>query len=105
MVPFLFILQPETVNELPPVVSQFDMIAALSHKTFNERVLQVPEYMGGRKVLAALVMKKGGTDSRGTVICLGTGIVVVVYVLVFLVFFSVMFGTFSSINSIFDMIY
>lgn len=64
---------PETVNELPPVVSQFDMIAALSHKTFNERVLQVPEYMGGRKVLAALVMKKGGTDSRGTVICLGTG--------------------------------
>lgn len=50
------------------------MIAALSHKTFNERVLQVPEYMGGRKVLAALVMKKGGTDSRGTVICLGTGI-------------------------------
>lgn len=75
MVPHLFILQPETVNELPPVVSQFDMIAALSHKTFNERVLQVPEYMGGRKVLAALVMKKGGTDSRGTVICLGTGIV------------------------------
>lgn len=66
-------LQPETVNELPPVVSQFDMIAALSHKTFNERVLQVPEYMGGRKVLAALVMKKGGSECRGTVICLGTG--------------------------------
>lgn len=66
--------QPETVNELPPVVSQFDMIAALSHKTFNERVLQVPEYMGGRKVLAALVMKKGGSESRGTVICLGTGL-------------------------------
>ncbi|GBM40525.1 Double-stranded RNA-specific adenosine deaminase [Araneus ventricosus] len=64
---------PETVNELPPVVSQFDMIAALSHKTFNERVLQVPEYMGGRKVLAALVMKKGDSDCRGTVICLGTG--------------------------------
>ncbi|XP_015929094.1 uncharacterized protein [Parasteatoda tepidariorum] len=63
----------ESVNELPPVVSQFDMIAALSHKTFNERVLQVPEYMGGRKVLAALVMKKGGSDSRGNVICLGTG--------------------------------
>lgn len=61
------------MNELPPVVSTFDMIAALSHKTFNERVLQVPEYMGGRKVLAALVMKKGGSECRGTVICLGTG--------------------------------
>lgn len=70
------------------------MIAALSHKTFNERVLQVPEYMGGRKVLAALVMKKGGTDSRGTVICLGTGIVVV-YVLVFLVFFCLVWKVFK----------
>lgn len=63
----------ESINELPPVISQFDMIAALSHKTFNERVLQVPEYMGGRKVLAALVMKNGISDTRGTVICLGTG--------------------------------
>ncbi|XP_023240915.1 double-stranded RNA-specific adenosine deaminase-like [Centruroides sculpturatus] len=55
-----------------PDVSMFDVIAALSHKAFNIKVLEVPEYMGGRKVLAALVMKRG-RDDRGTVVCLGTG--------------------------------
>ncbi|UYV67516.1 hypothetical protein LAZ67_5001060 [Cordylochernes scorpioides] len=52
---------------------KFDVVAALSHKAFNEKVLEVPEYMGGRKVLAALVMFRGDDDLDGSVICLGTG--------------------------------
>lgn len=52
--------------------SLFDVVASLSHHTFNVEVLKVPEYHGGRKILAALVMKTE-QERYGKVICFGTG--------------------------------
>ncbi|EEC14773.1 adenosine deaminase acting on RNA (adar)-1, putative, partial [Ixodes scapularis] len=66
--PFLSFLFSFPIDRIP----MFDIIAALSHREFSQKVLEVPEYVGGRKVLAALVMKNGATD-RGTVVCFGTG--------------------------------
>lgn len=65
---------PETdiLSSQDESIPMFDIIAALSHREFSQKVLEVPEYVGGRKVLAALVMKTGPTD-RGTVVCFGTG--------------------------------
>ncbi|KAM7287334.1 double-stranded RNA-specific adenosine deaminase [Ixodes scapularis] len=65
---------PETdiLSSQDESIPMFDIIAALSHREFSQKVLEVPEYVGGRKVLAALVMKNGATD-RGTVVCFGTG--------------------------------
>ncbi|XP_041467105.1 double-stranded RNA-specific adenosine deaminase-like [Lytechinus variegatus] len=50
----------------------FDRIAALSHQTFNSLAASIPDSISGRKVLAALIMKRGEED-EGTVISLGTG--------------------------------
>lgn len=65
---------PETdiLSSQDESIPMFDIIAALSHREFSQKVLEVPEYVGGRKVLAALVMKNGASD-RGTVVCFGTG--------------------------------
>lgn len=65
---------PETdiLSSQDESIPMFDIIAALSHREFSQKVLEVPEYVGGRKVLAALVMKTGASD-RGTVVCFGTG--------------------------------
>ncbi|XP_013411771.1 double-stranded RNA-specific adenosine deaminase [Lingula anatina] len=52
--------------------THFDKIAALSHQAFNLIAATVTENMSGKKVLAALVMKKDPTDT-GTVVSLGTG--------------------------------
>ncbi|XP_064476436.1 double-stranded RNA-specific adenosine deaminase-like isoform X2 [Ornithodoros turicata] len=65
---------PETdiLSSQDESIPMFDIIAALSHREFSQKVLEVPEYVGGRKVLAALVMKNGVAD-RGSVVCFGTG--------------------------------
>ena len=47
-------------------------MAGLAHQAFNTLAVTIVDSMGGRKVLAALIMKKGEAD-RGTVISLGTG--------------------------------
>ena len=39
------------------VMSWADEIAALAHKTFNSLALQITEFISGRKVLAAMIMK------------------------------------------------
>ncbi|XP_022099466.1 double-stranded RNA-specific editase 1-like isoform X2 [Acanthaster planci] len=50
----------------------YDRIAGLSHQAFNAIAAGIPDNISGRKVLAALVMKRGEAD-EGTVISLGTG--------------------------------
>ena len=50
----------------------YDRIAGLSHQAFNTLAAGIPESISGRKVLAALIMKRSETD-EGSVICLGTG--------------------------------
>ncbi len=58
--------------ELGQKATHFDRIAALSHQAFNALAATVPESMSGRKVLAAMIIKRSATD-EGTVISLGTG--------------------------------
>ena len=43
-------------------MSWADEIAALAHKTFNSLALQITEFISGRKVLAAIIMKREPTD-------------------------------------------
>ncbi|XP_064634300.1 uncharacterized protein LOC135492078 [Lineus longissimus] len=52
--------------------THFDNVAALSHSAFNTLAARIMENLSGRKVLAALVMKKGPNDG-GSVVSLGTG--------------------------------
>uniref|UniRef100_T1J5P4 Double-stranded RNA-specific adenosine deaminase n=1 Tax=Strigamia maritima TaxID=126957 RepID=T1J5P4_STRMM len=59
-------------SDVTPTTTMFDLVAALSHQAYNEKVVSIPEPMlAGRKVLAAMVMKQG--DEAGTVISMGTG--------------------------------
>ena len=39
-------------------MSWADEIAALAHRTFNSLALQITEFISGRKVLAAIIMKR-----------------------------------------------
>ena len=62
------------------VMSWDDEIAALAHKTFNSLALQITEFISGRKVLAAMIMKWAPADGeeakewmRDEVVSLGTG--------------------------------
>jgi len=58
------------------VMSRADEIAALAHKTFNSLALQITEFISGRKVLAAIIMKRHfpGEEAReDLVVSLGTG--------------------------------
>ena len=66
------------------VMSWADEIAALAHKTFNSLALQITEFISGRKVLAAMIMKRappageqegsGAAEwARDRVVSLGTG--------------------------------
>ncbi|XP_003741930.1 double-stranded RNA-specific editase 1-like [Galendromus occidentalis] len=66
---------PETdiLSSTDESIPMFDIIAALGHREFSQKVLEVPEYVGGRKVLAALIMRCAQTDKRGAVVCFGTG--------------------------------
>ncbi|XP_028911797.1 double-stranded RNA-specific adenosine deaminase isoform X1 [Ornithorhynchus anatinus] len=49
-----------------------DQIAMLSHKCFNSLTARIQHSLLGRKILAAIVMKKGPAD-LGAVVSLGTG--------------------------------
>ncbi|XP_014773875.1 double-stranded RNA-specific adenosine deaminase isoform X2 [Octopus bimaculoides] len=61
------------LKTIPPAeMTHFDKMAALSHQAFNNIALQIPENLAGRKVIAALVMKRSPTDT-GIVISVGTG--------------------------------
>jgi len=62
------------------VMSWDDEIAALAHKTFNSLALQITEFISGRKVLAAMIMKWAPAEGeeaeewmRDEVVSLGTG--------------------------------
>lgn len=52
--------------------TMFDKIAGLSYHMFNQLLGTITDTLAGRKVMAALVMKRGDADD-GIVISLGTG--------------------------------
>lgn len=52
--------------------TMFDKIAGLAHEKFNQLLGTISEALAGRKVIAALIMKRGEQD-EGIVISLGTG--------------------------------
>ena len=66
------LLQGELLSSrgLKPTV--FDSIAGLAHEKFNQVLGTISEALAGRKVMAALIMKRGPGD-EGVVISLGTG--------------------------------
>lgn len=40
-------------------MTHYDKMAAIAHRKFNLLVKDVPDYMPGRKVLAAFIIKRG----------------------------------------------
>lgn len=53
-------------------MTHFDKMAALSHQAFNSLAAKISESFVGRKVIAAMIMKRGEEDD-GTVISVGSG--------------------------------
>ncbi|KAG8431686.1 hypothetical protein GDO86_020465 [Hymenochirus boettgeri] len=63
----------DVITELPVSGSTFhDQIAMLSHHKFNSLTARIQNSLLGRKILAAIIMKKS-SDDLGTVVSLGTG--------------------------------
>ncbi|KAM8921523.1 double-stranded RNA-specific adenosine deaminase [Pelodytes ibericus] len=59
--------------ELPVTGSTIhDQIAMLSHQKFNSLTARIQNSLLGRKILAAIIMRKG-SDDLGTVVSIGTG--------------------------------
>lgn len=67
-----FLFQTPKIPMPNAPATHFDNVAALSHSAFNTLAARIMENLSGRKVLAALVMKKGPNDG-GSVVSLGTG--------------------------------
>ncbi|XP_072536538.1 double-stranded RNA-specific adenosine deaminase [Salminus brasiliensis] len=63
----------ELTPELPVSGSTMhDQLAMLSHQRFNALTTRIQHSLLGRKILATIIMRRGG-DSLGTVVSLGTG--------------------------------
>ncbi|XP_041429694.1 double-stranded RNA-specific adenosine deaminase isoform X2 [Xenopus laevis] len=63
----------DIMAELPVSGSTFhDQIAMLSHQKFNSLTARIQNSLLGRKILAAIIMKKS-SDDLGTVVSIGTG--------------------------------
>ncbi|KAM4663704.1 LOW QUALITY PROTEIN: double-stranded RNA-specific adenosine deaminase [Discoglossus pictus] len=63
----------ENMGELPVSRSTFhDKIAMLSHQKFNSLTARIQNSLLGRKILAAIIMKRDSQDV-GTVVSIGTG--------------------------------
>ncbi|KAE8588794.1 hypothetical protein XENTR_v10022744 [Xenopus tropicalis] len=63
----------DVMTELPVSGSTFhDQIAMLSHQKFNSLTARIQNSLLGRKILAAIIMKKS-SDDLGTVVSIGTG--------------------------------
>uniref|UniRef100_H3B681 Adenosine deaminase RNA specific n=1 Tax=Latimeria chalumnae TaxID=7897 RepID=H3B681_LATCH len=63
----------EVISELPVTGSTLhDRIAMLSHQRFNNLTARIQHSLQGRKILAAIIMRKG-EDDIGTVVSIGTG--------------------------------
>ncbi|XP_039619446.1 double-stranded RNA-specific adenosine deaminase [Polypterus senegalus] len=63
----------EFIPELPVSGSTLhDQIAMLSHQRFNSLTARIQHSLLGRKILAAIVMKKG-VETLGSVVSIGTG--------------------------------
>ncbi|ESO83264.1 hypothetical protein LOTGIDRAFT_133731 [Lottia gigantea] len=62
----------KTSNVTTTPMTHFDKMAALSHQAFNQLIASIPEKFAGRKVIAALILKRSSTDT-GTVISVGSG--------------------------------
>ncbi|XP_064596158.1 double-stranded RNA-specific adenosine deaminase-like [Liolophura sinensis] len=67
-------LTPESSvpTEITGNMTHFDKMAALSHQAFNSLAAKVFESFVGRKVIAAMILKRGEEDD-GTVISVGSG--------------------------------
>ncbi|KAM5129887.1 double-stranded RNA-specific adenosine deaminase isoform 2-T2 [Mantella aurantiaca] len=67
------IREGDTMSELPVSGSTIhDQIAMLSHQKFNSLTARIQNSLLGRKILAAIIMKKS-SDDLGTVVSIGTG--------------------------------
>nr|DBA13881.1 TPA: hypothetical protein GDO54_004907 [Pyxicephalus adspersus] len=67
------IREGDTMAELPVSGSTFhDQIAMLSHQKFNSLTARIQNSLLGRKILAAIIMKRS-PDDLGTVVSIGTG--------------------------------
>uniref|UniRef100_A0A8C5QGG3 Adenosine deaminase RNA specific n=2 Tax=Leptobrachium leishanense TaxID=445787 RepID=A0A8C5QGG3_9ANUR len=63
----------ESLSQLPVNGSTVhDQIAMLSHQKFNSLTARIQNSLLGRKILAAIIMKKD-SDDMGTVVSIGTG--------------------------------
>nr|XP_033780664.1 double-stranded RNA-specific adenosine deaminase isoform X2 [Geotrypetes seraphini] len=63
----------ESITELPVSGSTtHDQLAMLSHQRYNSLTACIQHSLLGRKILAAIIMKKGAED-LGTVVSIGTG--------------------------------
>ncbi|XP_030042269.1 double-stranded RNA-specific adenosine deaminase isoform X3 [Microcaecilia unicolor] len=63
----------ESLNELPVSGSTtHDQLAMLSHQRYNSLTACIQHSLLGRKILAAIIMRKGAED-LGTVVSIGTG--------------------------------
>ncbi|KAM4690857.1 double-stranded RNA-specific adenosine deaminase [Rhinophrynus dorsalis] len=67
------IREGDVMTELPVSGSTFhDQIAMLSHQKFNSLTARIQNSLVGRKILAAIIMKKSSND-LGCVVSIGTG--------------------------------
>ncbi|XP_075048875.1 double-stranded RNA-specific adenosine deaminase isoform X2 [Mixophyes fleayi] len=67
------IREGESMTELPVSGSTFhDQIAMLSHQKFNSLTARIQNSLLGRKILAAIIMRRNSTD-LGSVVSIGTG--------------------------------
>ncbi|CAH2327300.1 double-stranded RNA-specific adenosine deaminase isoform X1 [Pelobates cultripes] len=67
------IREGENITELPVSGSTIhDQIAMLSHQKFNSLTARIQNSLLGRKILAAIIMRKSSSD-LGTVVSIGTG--------------------------------
>ncbi|XP_040266870.1 double-stranded RNA-specific adenosine deaminase isoform X2 [Bufo bufo] len=67
------IREGDSLTELPVTGSTFhDQIAMLSHHKFNSLTARIQNSLLGRKILAAIIMKRHSED-LGTVVSIGTG--------------------------------
>ncbi|XP_066464878.1 double-stranded RNA-specific adenosine deaminase [Eleutherodactylus coqui] len=67
------IREGDSMTELPVSGSTFhDQIAMLSHHKFNSMTARIQNSLLGRKILAAIIMKRNSED-LGTVVSIGTG--------------------------------
>ncbi|XP_071955833.1 double-stranded RNA-specific adenosine deaminase-like [Antedon mediterranea] len=63
---------PPVLQPVGPNSTFFDKIAGLAHQKYSDLAADIRESIGGRSVIASLIMRRGNDDD-GVVVSLGTG--------------------------------